>query len=229
MNKSDLAKLVREVLEEVMNEMMNEGPVKQINKAKKNAAIAGVGHQHGQGVDKFRAQQRGQEYKPSATGKSSYTDKQATVMGRAITNNRTIKKPGDTWTTKSGKKAKKTQDGTVTYSENTTSLRDIILVMVENKENRINLLKLTAIMEKMLPELTKPQSTKLTELCAEVHTLAGQLNTLPITIYNHEPWKVLKVAMMAKLMEVKTEVEKLKEDTPHVKQFIKALDEVILY
>lgn len=105
-------------------------------------------------------------------------------------------------------------------------LRDI-LVMVENKENRINLLKLTAIMEKMLPELTKPQSTKLTELCAEVHTLAGQLNTLPITIHNHEPWKVLKVAMVAKLMEVRQEAQKIKSDKVDTKPFIKALDELI--
>lgn len=108
----------------------------------------------------------------------------------------------------------------------TISLKNLVL---ENKENRITLMKLTALMEKMIPELTKAQSTKLTELCTEVHTMANELNVLPYTIFNHKEWQVLKLAMMSKLMEVKVEAEKLLEsDKVDVKPFIKALDEVLV-
>lgn len=108
----------------------------------------------------------------------------------------------------------------------TIKLKDLVL---ENKENRITLMKLTALMEKMLPEMTKAQSEKLTQLCTEVHTMVNELNVLPYTIYNHQEWQVLKLAMMAKLMEVKAEAEKLLEsDKVDVKPFIKALDEVLV-
>jgi SpoVK/Ycf46/Vps4 family AAA+-type ATPase len=108
----------------------------------------------------------------------------------------------------------------------TISLTKLVL---ENKENRITLMKLTALMEKMVPEMTKAQSKKLTELCTEVHTMVNDLNVLPYTIHNHKEWQVLKLAMMSKLMEVKKEAEKLLEsEKVDVKPFIKALDEIIV-
>lgn len=105
-------------------------------------------------------------------------------------------------------------------------LQDILL---ENTENRVNLMKLEAVMEKMAPELTKTQNTKLTQLCTEVHEMVGKLNMLPYTIYNRDDWTVLRIALMAKLMEVKIEAEKLLEnDKVDVKPFIKALEEIIV-
>lgn len=105
-------------------------------------------------------------------------------------------------------------------------LQDILL---ENTENRVNLMKLQALMEKMTPELTKTENTKLTQLCTEVHDMVGQFNMLPYTIHNRDEWTVLRITLMAKLMEVKGEAEKLLDsDKVDVKPFIKALDELIV-
>lgn len=101
-------------------------------------------------------------------------------------------------------------------------------ILAEGKENKISLIKLTILMEKMLPELTKAQATKLTELCTEVHTLAAKFNEIPYTVFNHGDWTVLRTMMLAKLVEVKNEASKLIEsDKVDVKPFIKALDEII--
>jgi len=101
-------------------------------------------------------------------------------------------------------------------------------ILVENKENRTSLFKLTALMEKLLPELNKTNATKLTTLCTEAHTLVSKLNDTPHTIFNNQDWKVMKVMVVAKLMEIKVEAEKLLEsDKVDIKPFIKALDEVI--
>jgi len=105
-------------------------------------------------------------------------------------------------------------------------LKDILL---ENTENRVNLMKLEALMEKMLPEMTKTENSKITQLCTEVHDMVGKLNTLPYTIHNRDEWTVLRIMLMAKLTEVKTEAEKmLDSDKVDVRPFIKALDEIIV-
>lgn len=105
-------------------------------------------------------------------------------------------------------------------------LQDILL---ENTENRVNLMKLEALMEKMMPELTKTENTKLTQLCTEVHDMVGKFNMLPYTIHNRDDWTALRIMLMAKLMEVKKEAEKLLEsDKVDVKPFIKALDELLV-
>lgn len=97
------------------------------------------------------------------------------------------------------------------------------------KENRINLMKLTTLMEKILPEVTKAQSKKLTELCTEVYEMASKLNQTRYTVFNHNEWALLKALMMTKLLEVKDEALKLeKSDKINVKPFIIALDEIIV-
>jgi hypothetical protein len=104
-------------------------------------------------------------------------------------------------------------------------LRD---VLQENTENRINLMKLEVLMEKMLPALTKTQNTKLTQLCTELHEMVNAFNMLPYTIYNRIEWPVLQITLMTKLMELKTEAEKMVDsNNVDVKPFIKALDELI--
>jgi hypothetical protein len=108
----------------------------------------------------------------------------------------------------------------------TIRLKDIVL---ENTQNRVNLLKLDAIMEKLTPELTKAQNTKITELCAQVHEMVDALNKLPYTIFNHQEWNVLRLGLMGKLVEVKAEAEKLMgEGKVDVAHFIKELDELIV-
>ena len=109
-------------------------------------------------------------------------------------------------------------------------LKDLLNEASFNKENRINLMKITTLMEKLIPELTKSQSTKLVELCSEVNEMAIKLNEIKYTVWNHEPeWKILEVAFVSKLVEVKTEAEKLlNSDKVDVRPFIKAIDEIIV-
>lgn len=97
----------------------------------------------------------------------------------------------------------------------------------ENIENRVSLMKITAIMEKMLPEVTKAQSKKLMELCVEASNMADMLNQIPYTIHGTEKWVALKTAMLLKLAEIKQEAMKLDPEKVNVKPYIVALDEVI--
>jgi len=102
-------------------------------------------------------------------------------------------------------------------------------ILLENTENRINLLKLEALMEKLTPELTKTQNTKISQLCTEMHEMVDALNKLPYTIHNHMEWKVLRLGLMGKLLEVKAEAEKLVENgVVGIAPFVKALDELIV-
>jgi hypothetical protein len=99
-------------------------------------------------------------------------------------------------------------------------------LLIENKENRISLTKVATIMEKVIPELTDTQSKKLMELCAEIHTIADDLNKTPYTIHNYEGWQVLEAQFVEKLMKLKEEAEK-HADNLHVKTLLNALTEVI--
>jgi hypothetical protein len=107
-------------------------------------------------------------------------------------------------------------------------LKDI-LIEHGNKENRINLMKLEVLMEKMLPVLAKNNATKLTQICTEIHQMATKLNELPYTLWNAYPeWPVLKVALISKIAEAKEEASKLLEsEKVDVLPFVKALDELI--
>lgn len=108
-------------------------------------------------------------------------------------------------------------------------LKELLNEVSFPKENRINLMKLTALMEKLLPELTKAQAKKLTELCTEVHEMASKLNETRYTVFNWNEWNILKLGMMTKLLEVKEEASKLtKSDKIDIKPFIIALDEIIV-
>lgn len=102
-------------------------------------------------------------------------------------------------------------------------LKDLLM---ENKENRVSLTKVATIMEKVIPELTDAQSKKLMELCAEVHSMADDLNKTPYTIYNFESWQVLEAQLVEKLGKIKEEAEK-HADKLHVKTLLNALTEVI--
>jgi len=108
-------------------------------------------------------------------------------------------------------------------------LKDILMEH-GSKERRINLMKLEVLMEKLLPELTKAQATKLTQICTEIYQMATTLNETPYKIWNANPeWPLVKLALKSKLMEAKEEASKLLEsDKVDIRPFVKALDEFIL-
>lgn len=105
-----------------------------------------------------------------------------------------------------------------------------ILFEHQSKERRLNLMKLEVLMEKLLPSLTKAESTKLTQICTEIHQMASELNETPYKVSNaHPEWSIVKLALRSKLIEAKEEVSKLLEsDKVDVRPFVKALDEFIL-
>jgi hypothetical protein len=77
-------------------------------------------------------------------------------------------------------------------------LRDLLL---ENPENRINLMKVQTILEKIYPVLKDAQVKKLMELCAEAHVMASQLNMKPYvrTESTMVEWKFLIAGVHAKI------------------------------
>lgn len=108
-------------------------------------------------------------------------------------------------------------------------LRDLL---VENPENRVNLMKVQAVIEKLYPELGNDQAKKIMELCTDAHLMASQLNTKPFvrTEVSLMEWKLLVAAMNAKLAELKEEVVRVCEQRNiDCRTVVKALDEVLVY
>jgi hypothetical protein len=115
-------------------------------------------------------------------------------------------------------------------NENHTSLKKLMLETAL-KTNRINLMKIGALMEKITPELNKNQSKKVTELFTEISMMATQLNVLPYTKFNAEAWELLIFGTNQKLMELKEEVAKIASGKQNINcaPLLKALDDAILY
>jgi hypothetical protein len=126
------------------------------------------------------------------------------------------------------KSAEPTKPKTPTPSVKENTMPTLQEILMEGKENRVLLTKLTVLMEKLQPDFTKAQATKMMELCSETHQMVNLLNTLPYTIHNHMDWKVLKMGLVQKLMEVKVEAEKINSEKLNTTSFIKALDELIV-
>jgi hypothetical protein len=112
--------------------------------------------------------------------------------------------------------------------KNSLLLKDLLR---EAKENRINLMRISTLMEKILPEVTAPQSKKLTEMFTEVSMMVTHLNSLPYTKFNVTEWQILIATTYAKITELRETVGKISEENTSIncKPLIKALDEVFIY
>ena len=103
-------------------------------------------------------------------------------------------------------------------------------LIVENTENRISLMKVEAIITKVIPQLSAAQSSKLLQLFTEVTVMATALNMLPYTVKTNrvQEWtgltSVFKTAVLALREEICCMIDKKKDVdfTP----LISALDEV---
>jgi hypothetical protein len=109
------------------------------------------------------------------------------------------------------------------------SLKTLIL---ENAENRVNMMRVQTIMEKVYPMLTETQTKALMQLCTEIHMMVAQLNTKPYlrTEASMMEWKLLLAATQMKLNELKSEVLTIAESKEELNlvPLIKALDEVLI-
>lgn len=110
-------------------------------------------------------------------------------------------------------------------------LTDLMKESVMAPENRISLGRIHVNLEKVLPELTKTQSDKLTKLFEDVSLVSMQLNAKPYTKFNHQEW-VAELAMLnANIKKLREEVMKIsnKKESLNCEPLIKALDEALGY
>lgn len=106
-------------------------------------------------------------------------------------------------------------------------------LLVESTERRVNLMRVIAIMEKVLPELKAADAKKITETFAEFAMLVENLNSLPYTVkeYKLNEWQLLSSVAHAKLNELREHVSKLCTESAPVdlKPLVNALEEVLVY
>jgi hypothetical protein len=92
-------------------------------------------------------------------------------------------------------------------------------------------MRVSTNLEKILPELTAAQATKLTEMMTEISVAVSALNTLPYTIFNADEWNIYILAATQAVGALKEEVVKIseKKESVNCAPLIKALDEVFSY
>jgi biotin-(acetyl-CoA carboxylase) ligase len=108
-------------------------------------------------------------------------------------------------------------------------MKDILLENI--KENRVSLVKLQTILEKIVPELTDTQAKGLMEIFSELTMFSSAMNSLPYTVkeYKLNEWQLVVASFNAKLLEMKQEVTKLSEnDKINCNSLMKAIDELLL-
>jgi hypothetical protein len=114
----------------------------------------------------------------------------------------------------------------------TILLRDLISEAGNTgPENRVTVMKIASILEKVLPELTKKQAEKLTELFEEISLMATHLNSAQYTVKENDlyNWESVLSEANETVDKMRTEVEKLAESKKNVdfRPLILALDEVL--
>lgn len=101
----------------------------------------------------------------------------------------------------------------------------------ENTENRVNLMRLDAILEDFAPKLTTKEQEKLADVYVELTELVNSLNTTPYSIFNNRDWKLLNMILMGKVAQMKLVVEDIAEDNKEIDcwPLIKAIDLILTY
>jgi hypothetical protein len=252
--ESRLKKYIQEVLDEVMNEgQLGELSPKKLSQYVKDAADSLDYSAHSAGFDSGErfAKGRGQNLNDKNYKKANKRLKGIATATDKLTKESRLGEEYYDRLSHSGRKAAQqdleyksaehlrklaaqnkpaepTKPKTPTPSVKENTMPTLQEILMEGKENRVLLTKLTVLMEKLQPDFTKAQATKMMELCSETHQMVNLLNTLPYTIHNHMDWKVLKMGLVQKLMEVKVEAEKINSEKLNTTSFIKALDELIV-
>jgi len=115
----------------------------------------------------------------------------------------------------------------------TILLRNLISEVANTgPEQRVSLSKISSILEKVLPELTKAQSNKLTELFEEFSEMCSHLNSVPYTRTDNDisNWQVMVSAANEVVGKMREEVEKISESKKGIdlNPLMLALDEVLI-
>ena len=108
-----------------------------------------------------------------------------------------------------------------------TKLKHLI---AENIENRINLMRVEAILENLAPQLSQDDQNKIAGAYVELKMLVTGLNETPYTVFNEEQWKLLKMVLAGKVAEMRLVLEDIAEDNKDVDVWplATALDTVLI-
>lgn len=110
------------------------------------------------------------------------------------------------------------------------------LIVEVGKENRINSMRLVALLEKLMPSLKEAQQNQLTELTAQVIEGITKVNELPYNYNTMSEWHMTELATV--VMPVRDLRNKLTElqkkptknmDVTTLEMVIKAIDELYIY
>lgn len=110
------------------------------------------------------------------------------------------------------------------------------LILEAGKENRINSMRLVALLEKLMPSLKEAQQNQLTELTAQVIEGITKVNELPYNYNTMSEWHMTELATV--VMPVRDLRNKLTElqkkptknmDVTTLEMVIKAIDELYIY
>ena len=109
-----------------------------------------------------------------------------------------------------------------------TKLKHLI---AENIENRINLMRVEAILENLAPQLSQDDQNKIAGAYVELKMLVTGLNETPYTVFNEEQWKLLKMVLAGKVAEMRLVLEDIAEDNKEIDFFpiMKAVDLILTY
>jgi hypothetical protein len=104
-------------------------------------------------------------------------------------------------------------------------------LIMENTENRVNLMRLEEILAKVAPQLSTSEQEKLADVYVELKMLVESLNVTPHTVFNNKDWKLLNMILMGKVAQMKLVVEEIAEDNKEVDcwPLVKAIDLVLIY
>ena len=110
------------------------------------------------------------------------------------------------------------------------------LILEAGKENRINSMRLVALLEKLMPSLKEAQQNQLTELTAQVLEGITRVNEMPYNYNTMSEWHMTELATV--VMPVRDLRNKLTElqkkptknmDVTTIEMVIKAIDELYIY
>lgn len=110
------------------------------------------------------------------------------------------------------------------------------LITEAGKENRINSMRLIALLEKLVPTLNKAQEDSIMKLATEVLVGITKVNEIPYNYNTMSEWHMTELAtVVMPARDLRTKLTELQKkptknmDVTLVEMVIKAIDELYIY
>lgn len=101
-------------------------------------------------------------------------------------------------------------------------------ILRENVENRLNLMRIEALMEKVLEEITEEEAKPISELFTLMKGQRCALNATPYTKFNVTEWMFVVEGVRQTINMLRAEVIALQNTSDCVRALIVALDDSVL-